>query len=176
MKKDVLVRQRFEKIFSQTSGYIYGLAVRDARSLADAEDAFQETYVDLLNALEKGREIMYPKSYLASVLRRKLSALYRSQSSARETSIVDNLMSFEFDDTDIDDYEIEEKLVTEELIDKLAELLRDKDATVRRIFYMRFVLELTYPEIAEKTDIPVSTVKSKVYRTLLQFRKYYQEV
>lgn len=176
MKKDVLVRQRFEKIFSQTSGYIYGLAVRDARSLADAEDAFQETYVDLLNALEKGREIMYPKSYLASVLRRKLSALYRSQSNMRETSIVDNLMSFEFDDTDIDDYEIEEKLVTEELIDKLAELLRDKDATVRRIFYMRFVLELTYSEIAEKTDIPVSTVKSKVYRTLLQFRKYYQEV
>jgi len=176
MKNDVMVRKRFEKIFQQTSKYIYGLAVRDSDSLADAEDVFQETYVDLLDALEKGREIKHPKSYLATVLRRKLSALYKAGSRVRTQSLTDIVMNYDPNEIEIEDPEIDERLISDELIDKLADLLREKDALTRQIFYLRFALEMTYPEIAEKTDMPVSTVKSKVYRTLIQFRKYYKEV
>lgn len=176
MRKDKKIRQSFEKIYSKTAKYIYGLAVKDTNSLDDAEDIVQETYVALLDELEKGREISNPKSYLTTILRRKLSEYFKRQKPRESNSLSDIVLGYDFEDHDIDDPEIDERLVTEELIDELAELLRDKDETVRRLFYLRFVLEMTYPEIAVKTDLSLSTVKSKVYRTLKQLRKHYTEV
>ena len=72
-----------------------------------------------------------------------------------------------------DEIDIEESIITEELYDEIASRLKAKDETVRQIFYLYYQLEMTLPEIAEQLDMPLNTVKSKLYRTLKEFRKLY---
>ncbi len=71
------VTQQFEEIYSETCRQIYYMAVAGARTPHDAEDIFQETYVELLNELYKGRKIESTLAYLKTILRRKLSEHYK---------------------------------------------------------------------------------------------------
>ncbi len=68
---------------------------------------------------------------------------------------------------------IDERLETEELLRKIRKHLKTKAELVRKIFYLHYDLELTLQEVADQLDLPLSTVKSRLYRTLRELRRIY---
>ena len=62
--------EAFRKIYEQTNKKIYSRIIAGAADRSDAEDIFQETYVNLFNALKAGREISEPEAYLMTIARR----------------------------------------------------------------------------------------------------------
>ncbi len=163
----------FDRIYSQTCRRIYSAAVAGARTFSDAEDIFQETYVELLGALKKGRQINEPAAYLMTILRRRLSEHYRG--AARQQEIADIVMGYGSDEP-TDDLDIEESCITEQLYEEMISLLKAKDEVTQQIFYLYYRLDRSLPETAAELDLPLSTVKSKLYRALKELRKHYREV
>jgi RNA polymerase sigma-70 factor, ECF subfamily len=55
----------------------------------------------------------------------------------------------------------------------LQELLHALDEDEKRLIFLRYYQEYTFQEISEIVDLPISTVKSKIYRTLEKIRMEY---
>jgi len=58
-----------------------------------------------------------------------------------------------------------------EHIEDLEELLNQVEPTERSMIYMKYYLGYSLDEISKITDLPLSTVKTKIYRNLKQLRE-----
>lgn len=127
----------------------------------DAEDILQEIY---FTAFRKFGNINNEKSFkpwLISIARNKCNDYYRKKSKSFEIpvdEITDNLINYSiFGRTD------------SPVMDTL-ELLDCKD---KQILYLYYFKNLQQTEIAENLDIPVGTVKSRLYKAKQNFKEKY---
>ena len=150
---------------------IYGLSLRMLGRDEDARDVCQETFLAAFRNLRKFRGEAKFSSWLYRIALNACHSRLRKQGGAIEQSI---------DEEDESGRKIE-------LADGAAEAMPDRlhrdqrAATVRRALHalppeMRQVIimkeyeELTFAEISEVLQIPVSTVKSRLYTGLSQMR------
>ena len=61
-----------------------------------------------------------------------------------------------------------------EIVEKIMLYIRSQDVIVEEIFRLRFYGEYTFQEISEMTKIPLSTVKTKYYKTVQNIRKIFR--
>ena len=59
------------------------------------------------------------------------------------------------------------------LVEEIKARLSEKNETVRKIFLLYYSLDMKLEEIAAETGLPLSTVKSALYRTLKELRRIY---
>lgn len=168
--------EAFRKIYEQTNRKIYSRIIAGAADRSDAEDIFQETYVDLFNALKAGREISEPEAYLMTIARRKLYAYYKQLNRVRkrETAVSeDENRDIDPDEMALENYSIEDSVVNVKLYEEISVRLREKPDITQRIFAMFYSLDMAIPEIAESLSVSESFVKNRLYRTLKEFRSLY---
>ena len=67
--------------------------------------------------------------------------------------------------------DMDEKLVTEELLAQAREALGREDAVTRKIFLLHFSLGLTLGETARELGLGESFVKNRLYRTVEKLRR-----
>ena len=165
------IRKEFEKIYTETCRRIYRIAAAGSRTFADAEDVFQETYLEFLDRLREGAEIQNPENYLITIVRRRLWA----HNKVSEPQMIAPMLEFseEILQEPPDEMDIEETIISDSLYDEVIARLRAKDETVQRIFYLYYRLDMQLSDIAELLDIPLYSVKNKLYRTLKELRKLY---
>ena len=72
--------------------------------------------------------------------------------------------------------DIESDFITKENIDRIWEYVNSVNTTVAKIFYLYFILDITFKEIAEMLDMNESTVKSNLYRLLKKIKESFCEV
>lgn len=70
---------------------------------------------------------------------------------------------------------VESRLIAAEQVTLLWQIVSTLSDRQRTIFLLRFVDEMDLAEIASVTGIPLSTVKSHLYRALAHIRKRYDE-
>ena len=70
---------------------------------------------------------------------------------------------------------VEEKAIKTDMIGQVRDYLAKKSLDVRKIFHLRYSLDMTIPEISEKLSFSESKVKNIIYRTLCALRKIYTE-
>jgi len=162
----------FKAIYESTSKKIFGVIYAGTDSLADAQDIFQETYVDLYNALRSGRKIRDPQSYAVTIARKKLSAHYKRQKKRLNNIEISDIGESE-ENLLADDYDIEDSVINSRLYEEISARLEAKPEIVRKIFVMFYSLDMSVGEIAEDLSVSQSFVKNKLYRTLKEFRKIY---
>ena len=68
------------------------------------------------------------------------------------------------------DSPIDSRLVASEQVSQIWKTVDDLSPRQRSVFLLRFVEEMELPEIAEATGLPLSTVKSHLYRALATVR------
>jgi RNA polymerase sigma-70 factor (ECF subfamily) len=64
----------------------------------------------------------------------------------------------------------EDQIEHEDLMKRVTKLVQDLDEQYRSILVLRFVEHLAYEDIAAITDLPVSTVRTRLYRARMQLR------
>ena len=67
--------------------------------------------------------------------------------------------------------DIETDFINKNNIDAIWNYLKTKDIHTARIFYLYFVSEMTFKEIANELGQKESTIKSNLYRMLKKLRK-----
>ena len=143
------------------------LAQSKCMSDADAEDLVSETFLAALAFLNRGGDIVYPKTWLANTLMHKYNSALRKKYGAPEIVNCDALAEMsDFSAMSAID-EIGETDEEAELRREVAYLTRlNREAVVRYYFAGESV-----SQIAESLGVPEGTIKSRLFAGRGQIRK-----
>jgi len=156
---------------------IYGLSLRMLGREEDARDVCQETFLAAYRNLQKFRGDSKFSSWLYRIALNACHSRLRGQTTAV-------LQSLDYEDDEGRRYEIpdaEAGRLTEHLhLNQRAlyvrRALRALPPDLRQVIIMKEYEELTFSEISEIMQLPVSTVKSRLYTGLAQMRLKLEKV
>jgi RNA polymerase sigma factor (sigma-70 family) len=152
--------------YDRYGGAVLYLAQRLLGNRADAEDVTQLTFV----AAWTGRDTFDPKrgtvlGWLLGIARRK--AIDRLRSSARDHRITETMEA----QLPPEGWQTPERIIDRLIVaDELSRLPRDQ----RRTLELAFFDDLTHPQIAAVTGLPLGTVKSHIRRGLANLRRRWE--
>ena len=153
--------------YQRWAGQIHGMAVRAFGPGPDAEDVTQQTFVSAWTGRAGYRPDKGPlPAWLVGVCRHKIADTWaRRDRQRRETEAAATELQAEPSQTTagVDTAVADRMLVLDEL-----DLL---DQPQRGIIELAFFEDLTHAQIAERTGIPLGTVKSHIRRTLERLRR-----
>ena len=152
----------FEKLLSEVSSGVERFVRYRLPSQADAEDVLQEVY---FSAYRKFPQLKNPDAFqpwILSIARNKCSDYFRAKAARMEISI-EELARQELSNGRLG---ISVVHTVRETLDRLG----DKD---KQILYLYFWKELPQAEIAKLLDIPVGTVKSRLFTAKQHFKDTY---
>lgn len=129
---------------------------------ADADDVLQEVYLTAYQKFGQLKNTNSFKAWIISIARNKCNDYFRKKASRLEIpidGIIENELSYSR-------YGISETTTVSETLS----LLGDKD---KQILYLYFWRELPQSEIAKLLNIPLGTVKSRLYTAKKNFKNKY---
>jgi RNA polymerase sigma factor (sigma-70 family) len=155
------------QIYDRFGGAVFHLAVRTLGSKADAEDVTQATFV----AAWQSREGFDPDrgsllGWLLAIARRRV--VDRLRAAARESRVEDAVRALPASPDPANSPErVVDRLV---MADELAQLPTEQ----RRVLELAFYDDLTHPQIAAVTALPLGTVKSHIRRGMARLRQRWE--
>jgi len=166
-------REGFERAALVHLDALYRVALRLTGNAADAEDLVQETMLRAYRSWDRYTPGTNAKGWLLTILRHLFINEYRRKSRHPETVDVDTIEPFAlFQEVQEEDPQgaFFDKIVDDEVlraVDQLPEAFREAVT-------LSDVEGLSYEEVAKVLDVPVGTVKSRLYRgrRLLQAKLY----
>lgn len=166
-------REGFEQEALVHLDALYRVALRLTGNAADAEDLVQETMLRAYRSWDRYTLGTNAKGWLLTILRHLFINEYRRKSRHPETVDVDTIEPFAlFQEVQEEDPQgaFFDKIVDDEVlraVDQLPEAFREAVT-------LSDVEGLSYEEVAKVLDVPVGTVKSRLYRgrRLLQAKLY----
>jgi RNA polymerase sigma-70 factor (ECF subfamily) len=153
----------FEAIYDRYKDYVYRVAFFVLRNQQEAEDAVQETFLDLLKALPN-YDINGPARFETWLYRITVN---RSRMRMRRKT----LPSEEWDDVEerlerlpiLDSKQPEKVLLEQDRASQLWQAVNNLPETHRIVVLLRYQQDLSYAEIADVIGVKVGTVKSRLY-------------
>jgi len=146
-------------------GLVWSLARRYCQSVADAEDATQEIFVEIWKSAGRYESSIGKEStFITTIARRRLIDRFRSESRRPEME--------EFDDTQTHDIGVGQADRPDLAADigVAQKALESLNEDQRTILVMGIVEGLSHSEIATRTGKPLGTVKTQMRRGLIRLR------
>ncbi len=150
---------------------IYGLSLRMLGRDEDARDVCQETFLAAFRNLRKFRGDAKFSSWIYRIALNACNSRLRRNDGGRTRSLDETTPDGrpeEFADSSTDN--APERLQRDQLTAIVRRALNGLPTEMRQVIVMKEYEELTFVEIAEILQIPVSTVKSRLYTGLNQLR------
>lgn len=143
----------FSEIYDRYSSKVYIYLKKAFSNNTSADDIFQDTFIKFLKAVERGAEIKNVLGYLLRIARNLALNFKRDYYS-------EEMLEFEEYLFDSEDKTIEQMELAE-VIDSVMKLLPEKH---KEAFILQTYYGMSYNEIAEVTNVPVTTVRNRVVR------------
>ena len=168
-------RDEYVRLVDKYSGSIYRLALKILNDPQDAEDILQETFVKAFRYLStfEGRSSLATWLYRIAV-NEALMLVRKRQPDMR--SIDEEI---ENDDGDLEPLQIvdwhnmpEEELLSEETQQILDKAILRLPQTLRVVFLLRDIQNLSVKETAETLNLSETAVKTRLLRARLHLREY----
>ncbi|MCJ1700873.1 sigma-70 family RNA polymerase sigma factor [Rathayibacter festucae] len=148
--------------YSRWSPLVFTLALRSLGDRGDAEDVVQRVFVSAWTgrgSFDPGRAAL--GAWLVGISRKRIADAHENRS--RERRLTAALVAVAPVDEGEPAVDLEERVL---VADELARL----DPVPRRVMSLAFYDDLTHTEIAERTGLPLGTVKSHIRRSLDRLR------
>jgi RNA polymerase sigma-70 factor (ECF subfamily) len=156
---------------------IYGLALRMLGRDEDARDVCQETFLAAFRNLRKFRGDAKFSSWLFRIALNACHSHLRQQTAQPEQSLdQEDESGRRFEPADPGAENLGDALQHEQRVALVRRAIQGLPAEMRQVIVMKEYEELTFAEIAEVLQIPVSTVKSRLYTGLKQLRARLEQV
>lgn len=157
--KDRRREKAFAEIYARHSNRIYAYLLRIVGDRLLAEDLFQETFTRFVKSADENREMTNLPAYVLRIARNL--ALQHKRDNKFSTISIDNI-DLGFQDNSYEEKEINSILKT------ALELLPDD---YREALALQIYNEMTYNEIAEFLDVPMTTVRNRIVRAKQKLRE-----
>ena len=165
-------REDFEKIYEKTYNGVLKFAVVKCNNNEDINDIIQDTYLELLKIVKKKKilEIENINNYIFGIENNIVKRHFYKKKK-------DNVVLFYNDENNLnknleDNFDLEANIINKNNVEKVWDYLRKKDLVTTKVFYLYFALGLKIPEISKELEIGESNIKSRIYRTLKEIKKY----
>ena len=140
--------------------WLKGLVYSILRDADDIDDVLQDICVRLISKIDSLRQPERFRPWLA-VLARRQALRYRQQKNQRLRHLNEELADLKCDEKATELFEIiEQKERYKQVLDAIGSL----PEKYRQVFVLEHIDDLTYRQIAEILDIPISTVQIRLVR------------
>lgn len=152
------------ELWQEHAPYIRKLCTYKLKNLPDyIDDCIQDIFLDLSDALNKGKVIEYPKAWLTSVANNKIKDIYTQAKKDSERLISIDSQDFEnaysgvvYDEPfAVDDEQI--SMLKEKVINML-------DENERQMLYDRYSLKKSISQIAKEHNTRENNIYQKIFR------------
>jgi RNA polymerase sigma factor (sigma-70 family) len=158
-------RVAFEELYRRSAGTLFAVCFRILGDRPQAEDALQETCLSVWRrAASFDRRRGNPMTWLITLARNRAVDRLRARRSPAEGSLLEAGEIADGRESAIEEMEKDEEAR------RLAECLGMLDDKDRNFVAISFFEGATYPELARRASMPLSTVKSRMRRALLKLR------
>lgn len=168
----------FDNVYAETLNSVSRYVVSHAARFEDAEDIVQNVYTRFYKRIvDKGYDdIESPeafliniakfecRSFLSGFIKRRERFSVMSDYSEEEEAALEADMSR--NQANLEDV-VSDKILARQIFD---DIMRS-DETVGKIFYLHFACDMKLDEVAKQLGLNVSTVKTKLYRTIERQKK-----
>ena len=153
----------FEELFSQVKTSVERFVKYRISSSEDAQDVLQETYLTAWQKFGQLKDTDAFKSWIISIARNKCNDYFRQKAAVLEIPLE------ETPEPSMDDGRmgLSEVLAVRDNLEKMA----DKE---KEILYLYFWKQIPQAEIAKRLNVPVGTVKSRLFVAKQKFRESYE--
>ncbi len=167
------ISKEFEKIYNETYTNTLKYIICKCKNINNVNDIIQETYLEIYKVLKKGKKILDYKSYAIAIAKNKIAQFFNSDTKFKTVSIFQEHNENEYVmelDSGID---IEAEFITKDNINEILKYINSLNAETAKIFYLYFILNMSFREISEELKINESTIKSSLYRMLRNIKNSY---
>lgn len=167
----------FEEIVQRYQHKIYGYVKRLVGNETDAEDITQEVFLKALHSLRSFREESSLQTWLFRIATNLCRDLHRRRQ--REKGWLPLWRHTDGEDSDGEECTIEipdtyhdpqKLLLQEELSGLLKQAIDHLPIAMREVLVLHDIESLSYEEIAQALDIPLGTVKSRLFHARARLR------
>lgn len=166
----------FEILLSRYQSKVYSYIYLIVRSKELAEDIFQDTFIKAISTIQQGRYVESGK-FLGWVNRIAHNLIIDNFRRVKNENTF-SADGFEFDivnSSKLSEKSIEDVLSNEQVFNDVVKLIDYLPETQRTVVQMRFFEDLSFKEIAEKTDVSINTALGRMRYAVLNMRKMAQE-
>ncbi|MBN2410102.1 sigma-70 family RNA polymerase sigma factor [candidate division KSB1 bacterium] len=169
------MREKFEKVSLQYMELLYSSALRLTKNSAEAEDLVQDTYMRAYRFFDKFQEGTNFKAWIFRIMTNTFINKYRKKARSPQQVELEKV-SFFIEDEQVEQYprtvDVYERNTYHELFDdEINGALNRLSENFKEIIVLADVEGLTYKEIAQKADIPLGTVMSRLFRARRMLQK-----
>lgn len=161
---EVLILRHRKRVF----GYIL-LMVKD---YPNAEDVFQDTFIKVIHSLRQGK---YKDSgrFVSWVMRiaHNLVIDHFRREKQQKTFSNEQYGVDLFNSPRFSDQNCEEKMVFEQILDEVRELVDELPEEQREVVVLRHYAGLSFKEIADQTNVSINTALGRMRYALINMRK-----
>ncbi len=151
--------EAFREIYARYSSRVWLYCLKVMGNRQSAEDAFQGTFLRLLNSVDPGRMMTNLPGYLLKIAR---NLCLNTKAKMRPMTLPTDELEIPVEEHPVESRELER------LVSTALDLLPEEQ---REAFVLQIYDGLSYKEIAEVIDRPVSTVRNRVVRAKQKVRK-----
>lgn len=162
-------KDSLEKLFNTHHGNFLCIAKRILRSDAKAEDAVSNSYIKIIENVDKIFQLSCPEmaAYCVTIVKNTSFDILRSESKVDAYADTDASITAE----DSAEQTVLLNIETETLLKILSKLSREDQL----ILQMKYIKQYSYPKIAEVLSLPEETVKKRGQRALKKLRGLYEQ-
>lgn len=148
----------FDKKIFEEKNALQGYALQLTRNMEDANDLVQETYLKAIKYKSKFEENTNLKGWLYTIMKNSFINNYRKL--VRRNTFIDTTDNTYFLDTPT--YSTDNASENKFIADDISEAIADLPPELRITFEMNME-GYKYHEIADELDIPIGTVKTRIF-------------
>lgn len=162
----------FEVLLTRYQSRVYYYIFQIVRDKELTEDIFQETFIKAIMTIRQGRYQDSGKflAWINRIAHNLVIDHFRKQKN--ENTISADSYDYDiFQHADISDLSIEDILSNEQVLRDVVKMINYLPVVQQEVVRMRFFENLSFKEIAEKTEVSINTALGRMRYALLNMRK-----
>lgn len=162
----------FEILLLRYKSKVYTYIYLIVRKRELAEDIFQDTFIKAIATIQQGRYVESGKflAWINRIAHNLIIDHFRREKN--ENTFSSDGMEYDIiNNTKLSEKSFEDTLSNEQVLADVVHLINLLPMTQQKVIRMRFFEDLSFKEIAEKTDVSINTALGRMRYALLNMRR-----
>ncbi|MBO5540417.1 MAG: sigma-70 family RNA polymerase sigma factor [Muribaculaceae bacterium] len=170
------VNEAFDTLIERHKDRLYSYIFHSVKSDELADDIFQETFVKAIVTLKQGRYVEngHFSAWISRIAHNLIIDHFR-QSRAINLQSTDDTEYNVLNRKELSDQTVEDSMVTQQIHRDIRRLIKALPESQREVLLMRYYKNMSFKEIAERTQVSINTALGRMRYAILNMRRIADE-
>ncbi len=170
------VNEAFDTLIERHKDRLYSYIFHSVKNEELADDIFQETFVKAIVTLKQGRYVEngHFSAWISRIAHNLIIDHFR-QSRAVNLQSTDDTEYNVLNRKELSEQTVEDSLVTQQIHRDIRRLIKALPESQREVLLMRYYKNMSFKEIAERTQVSINTALGRMRYAILNMRRIAEE-